>query len=82
MQEGYIRRPKKGKAHKEKESAPMQFTTSDGFSVLVGRNNRQNDQLTLRRAQKNDMWFHTQKIPGSHVILQTEGRTPTETAIA
>lgn len=80
-EEGYIRR-KKGKRQKEQVRKPLQFQTSDGFQVLVGRNNRQNDQLTLRQARKNDVWLHTQKIPGSHVILVTNGRHPTETAIA
>ena len=61
---------------------PLHFQTSDGFTVLVGRNNRQNDQLTLKQAHKNDVWFHTQKIPGSHVILVTQGREPTEIALA
>lgn len=79
--EGYIRRSSKGRTNKEKSTAPLQFRTSDGYLVLVGRNNRQNDQLTLHQAHKNDMWFHTQKIPGSHVILVTDGRVPTETAI-
>ena len=79
---GYIRRPKKSRPGKDKKAAPLQFQTSDGFLVLVGRNNRQNYQLTLRQAHKNDVWFHTQKIPGSHVILVTNGRQPSETAIA
>ncbi|MGI6283932.1 Rqc2 family fibronectin-binding protein [Caproicibacterium lactatifermentans] len=79
-EEGYIRRPK-NKRQKDIASKPLQFTTSDGFHVLVGRNNRQNDQLTLKQAHKNDIWFHTQKIPGSHVILVTDGKAPTDKAI-
>lgn len=59
----------------------MKFTTSDGFTVLVGRNNRQNDRLTLKTANNNDIWFHTKNIPGSHTVLVTEGRKPTETAM-
>ena len=50
--------------------------TSDGFALLAGRNNRQNDRLTLRQADKNDIWFHTKNIPGSHVILVTGGKEP------
>ena len=61
--------------------APMEFTTSDGFTVLVGRNNRQNDKLTLKTANNNDIWFHTKNIPGSHTVLVTQGRQPTETAM-
>ncbi|WOC33612.1 MULTISPECIES: Rqc2 family fibronectin-binding protein [Caproicibacterium] len=80
-EQGYIRR-KKGKHGKEQLMQPLHFQTSDGFTVLVGRNNRQNDQLTLKQAHKNDVWFHTQKIPGSHVILVTQGREPTEIALA
>ena len=48
--------------------------TSSGFQVLVGRNNRQNDQLTLKEADRRDLWFHTQKIHGSHAILRTQGQ--------
>ena len=50
-------------------------------TVLVGRNNRQNDRLTLKTANNNDIWFHTKNIPGSHTVLVTQGREPTETAM-
>jgi predicted ribosome quality control (RQC) complex YloA/Tae2 family protein len=49
--------------------------------VLVGRNNRENDQLTLNQSSNNDLWFHVKNMPGSHTILVTEGRTPTAQAI-
>ncbi len=62
-------------------SAPMRFETSDGFTVLVGRNNRQNDRLTLKDANNNDIWFHTKNIPGSHTVLVSDGKKPTETAM-
>ena len=52
----------------------MEFTVSGGFRVLVGRNNRQNDQLTLKKANNRDIWFHTKNIPGSHTVLVTEGK--------
>ena len=52
---------------------PLEFRTTSGFRVLVGRNNRQNDKLT-RSADHRDIWLHTQKIHGSHVILCTGGR--------
>lgn len=59
----------------------LRFTTSDGFQVLVGRNNRENDQLTLRQAADMDYWFHVKNIPGSHTILVTNGVEPSEQAI-
>lgn len=52
---------------------PLRYLSSDGFVILSGRNNLQNDQLTLRDAKNYDMWFHTQKIPGSHTIILTDG---------
>jgi predicted ribosome quality control (RQC) complex YloA/Tae2 family protein len=60
---------------------PYQYTTSDGFRVLVGRNNKENDILTFKTAAGKDFWFHTKDIPGSHVILFTDGKGITETAI-
>ncbi len=80
-EQGYIRA---GRGKKEKPaavSAPLSFTTGDGFTVLVGRNNRQNDRLTLKLANNNDIWFHTKNIPGSHTVLVTEGRAPTPQAM-
>ena len=53
-----------------------EFCSPNGFKILVGRNNRENDLLTLKVASKNDIWFHTKNIAGSHVILITEGKTP------
>ncbi len=53
---------------------PMTFQTDGGFTVLCGKNNRQNDYITTKVAQKEDYWFHTKNIPGSHVILVTEGK--------
>ena len=56
----------------------MRFTTTDGMTLLVGRNNIQNDHLTFKVAAKDDLWFHVKDIPGSHVILVTEGEEPTD----
>jgi predicted ribosome quality control (RQC) complex YloA/Tae2 family protein len=64
---------KQGKKEQKRVSRPREFRTSSGFRVLVGRNNRQNDQLTLKEADHRDIWFHTQKIHGSHVILCSGG---------
>lgn len=67
----------KGPARRKKNlSQPMRFTTTGGFTVLVGKNNTQNDHITTRIAAKEDYWFHTKDIPGSHTLLITEGRTP------
>lgn len=77
-EQGYIR-AKGGKKQKEdKPLPPRQYISESGFTILVGRNNRQNDRLTLKQAEKNDLWFHTKDIPGSHVIIVTQGREPDE----
>lgn len=62
-------------------SVPFEYRTSDGFSVWAGKNNLQNDLLSMKTAYKSDIWFHTQKIHGSHVILVTDGREPSDTAL-
>lgn len=56
--------------------APLEFVSSEGFRILVGRNNRQNEKLTLKQANNNDIWLHTKNIPGSHTIIVTGGRQP------
>lgn len=63
---------KGGKSQKFKlsESKPLSYTTSDGYEVLVGKNNKQNDELTLKTSNPNDLWFHVKDAPGSHVILR------------
>ncbi len=76
---GYLRRARK--KQKLQPEGPLRFVTGDGFAVLVGRNNLQNDQLTLKTARSRDIWLHTKNIPGSHTILVTEGREPTEEAL-
>ena len=60
---------------------PYEYRTSDGFAVFAGKNNLQNDLLTMKTAFKSDIWFHTQKIHGSHVILVADGREPTDQAM-
>lgn len=82
-EEGWIR-ARKASARRKKPKFrphPLKYTTSDGFTVLVGRNNKENDALTLKLASKNDYWLHTKDIPGSHVILETAGKELTETAV-
>ncbi|MDY4647108.1 MAG: NFACT RNA binding domain-containing protein [Aerococcus suis] len=72
IHEGYLKKQKQKRSHKNKRLKPRHFTTQSGTSILVGRNNRQNDELTMRKANKNHYWFHTKDIPGSHVILMTD----------
>ena len=78
---GYLKRRKNNFKPSKSKPTPYQYTTSDGFRVLVGRNNKENDILTFKTASGKDYWFHTKDIPGSHVILFTEGKGLTETAI-
>lgn len=78
---GYIKNIKGKKQKPPKELPPIEFKSSDGFKILVGRNNAQNEKLSLKTAAKNDMWLHTQKIPGSHVIIFGEGREISDEAI-
>ena len=76
---GYVRETDRKKRMKLPPSKPMTFCSSDGFRILVGRNNRQNDELTTKLAAKTDLWLHVQKIHGSHVIIETHGQTPPDT---
>lgn len=74
---GYLRRQKTAaKREKRVSGKPMEFRSSSGLRISVGKNNAQNDQLTTKMAFKSDIWFHTQKIHGSHVILWTGGGDP------
>lgn len=76
IQEGYLKNKSKKKQKKTKASKPEQYYSSDGTSILVGKNNLQNDQLTMKTARKSHIWLHTKDIPGSHVIIQDS--EPTE----
>ncbi|WP_312071958.1 Rqc2 family fibronectin-binding protein [Anaerotignum propionicum] len=80
---GFVRRqaPKKG-APKAKKAKPLHFISSDGYEIYVGKSNLQNDELTLRFADSMDIWLHTKEIPGSHVIIRTNGTgTASDTAL-
>ncbi len=79
-QSGYLRAPR-GKRRPTPPTKPLSFRTDDGFTVLVGRNNVQNDQLTTRIAKGSDWWFHTKNVPGSHTVILTEGVEPPETTL-
>ena len=78
---GYLRKRKNNFKPSKSKPSPYQHTTTDGFRVLVGRNNKENDLLTFKTASGKDIWFHTKDIPGSHVILFTDGKSPTEKSI-
>ena len=78
---GYIKTQKGASKRKDKPLPPIEYESSDGFRILVGRNNKQNDQLTLRTANKNDLWLHTKEIHGSHVIIVADGKEISDTAI-
>lgn len=78
---GYLKKRKNQYKPAKTKASPITYQTSDGFQVLVGRNNKENDLLTFKRASAKDLWFHAKDIPGSHVILMTEGKSITETSI-
>lgn len=73
---GYLKKQKKGKPEKVKAQGPLRYCSDDGFEILVGRNNIQNDELTTKTARRTDYWLHTQKVHGSHVIIRCEGADP------
>ena len=72
---GYLRL-QRGRQKPPVPLGPIRFRSEDGFAILVGRNNVQNDRLTLKTARGGDIWFHTKNIPGSHVLVITEGQKP------
>ena len=78
--QGYLKMPKQ-KGSKQKPLPPLKFVSSDGYTILVGRNNVQNDKLTLKDAEKTDIWLHVHNITGSHVIICANGTTPPDKTI-
>ena len=75
---GYASRMKGYKPMKQSRSKPMTLKTSGGFTLYVGKNNMQNDRLTLKESNKDDIWFHVKDLPGSHVVLVTDGKEPSD----
>lgn len=71
---GYIRKTVRSKNKGNTHNKPMHYVSSDGFDIYVGKNNIQNDELTFKFANGGDWWFHAKQMPGSHVIVKTEGR--------
>lgn len=79
---GLIKSYKKSKKNQQQSlSAPDVFRSSEGYDILVGKNNKQNDMLTTKTASKDDLWFHVKDQPGSHVVVRCEGKTPGEATI-
>lgn len=77
---GFASRMKNYVKKKAASGKPLEYTSSDGFRILCGKNNTQNDLLTFKTADKNDYWFHVKNAPGSHVILCCRGQEPPERA--
>ena len=78
---GYLREQTQKKRMKLPPAKPMQFRSTEGYTILVGRNNQQNDMLTTKLAEKGDLWLHAQKIHGSHVIIVCAGQTPSDQTV-
>ena len=78
---GYLRRSTGTRQDKQKPQAPLRFVTEEGYEVLIGRSNIQNDELTHKLARRTDYWLHVQKIHGSHVILRCDGLEPPEESL-
>ena len=78
---GYVRPDSAKKRMKQTKSAPMRFESTDGYPIYVGRNNRQNEELTFKAARKDDIWLHASKVHGSHVIISCGGATPPDDTI-
>lgn len=78
---GYIKRRTGTQNKKNVPLPPLEFDAPDGFRIVVGRNNLQNDQITFKKSNKTDMWFHVKNAPGSHVVLMLNGEKPTDKAM-
>ena len=78
---GYIKKQRGAKPDKLKKQGPMEFVSSDGFLILVGRSNSQNDELTTKTARRTDIWLHTKNVHGSHVIISCDGLEPPQRTI-
>ena len=78
---GYIRPEANRRKVKQAKLQPMRFESTDGYPIYVGRNNRQNEELTFKLARKDDIWCHASKVHGSHVIISCGGTTPPDDTI-
>lgn len=80
-EQGYLKASGGKNRQTPKTLPPIEYTSPSGYRILVGRNNIQNDKLTLKTAEKSDIWLHTKNIPGSHVIICTHGASPDDETI-
>ena len=78
---GYVRKDSGKQKMKKGKLPPMRFESTDGYPIYVGRNNRQNDELTFKLARKDDLWLHVSKVHGSHVIISCGGTTPPDDTV-
>ncbi len=78
---GYLKQDSGKRKIKTAKLVPMRFESTDGYPIYVGRNNRQNDELTFKLARKDDIWLHASKVHGSHVIISCAGVTPPDDTI-
>ena len=78
---GYLKADTGKRKMKQSKLAPMRFVSTDGYPIYVGRNNRQNDELTFKLARKDDLWLHASKVHGSHVIISCGGTTPPDDTV-
>ena len=78
---GYVKKNRSKQKERIRDSAPLRYVSDAGIEILVGRSNSQNDRLTTKIAQRSDVWLHTQKIHGSHVIIRCMGEEPDEGTI-
>ena len=78
---GYLKADTGKRKMKQGKLPPMRFESTDGYPIYVGRNNKQNEELTFRLARKDDIWLHAQKVHGSHVIISCGGTTPPDDTI-
>lgn len=82
IKEGYIKtNDKKNKRRKQEPISCLTFTSSDGYDIIVGKNNKQNDYITFKISKSNDMWFHVKDYPGSHVLVKSKGIEIPDTTI-
>ena len=78
---GYLKADSGKKRMKQAKCNPMRFVSTDGYPIYVGRNNRQNDELTFKLARKDDIWCHASKVHGSHVIISCGGTNPPDDTV-
>lgn len=82
-EQGYLRsRQTRNKQKQQKALPPIEYRSTDGFTILVGRNNIQNDRLSLKLAHNYDMWLHVKNIPGSHVVVVSNGVQVSDLAVS